>query len=257
MRQAVVVAGTLAGAAVLVQFLDRDPIPPAGVPILWTAVALVLAVELVGMGTLRRFATERPRTTVGALSLAVIGLVALGAARTPRLSALPSDPSPSVPWANVQSTLPTLPLVPAARELLLALRAGSNQQDLTGCETLLRPGDSLSPRFLMPVGELISSSRVLTTPAVGRVQNAVRAMEQVPAFRQVNRTPPASSQEQTLVQIYDWILGRGWILARKRDVPAGAAPGPEPSMCAYGLSDLSLKPALGQYETILRSIPAS
>jgi hypothetical protein len=254
MRRALVVAGTLAGASVLAQFLDHDPIPPAVISLMWVVASGLVVVALVGIATLRRAASQRPVAAGAIMALTVTSIVILAVAPTSRLSTL-STVQPSEPlWTTVQSPEAALPLGPTARELMLALQAASNHEYLDGCAALLGPGDVLGPRTLVQVGELISSPRVTVVPELTRLRDAVRAMERVDTVRQVNRSVPSSSEEQRLVMIYDWILLRAWILSRERRPPVGKELGPAPLMCAYGLVDLSPKPVLKEYELALHKL---
>jgi hypothetical protein len=256
MRQAVIIGTTLGAAVALAQVLDRDPVPTSVIPLLWIVAALAVLVELVGPRTFLRLCRER--RTLGVLTLAALAAVAtlLVRVETPRLSASRSEPPSPLRWSTVQSAEFTLPLVPAARELYAALAAASNVEDLGACSAQAGPAASLGTRTRLQVGELISSPRVMVIPALRRLRDAVRAMERVPVFRQVKRTPPATTEEQRLVQIYDWTLTRSWLVARERRTAAGDT-GPEPSLCVYGFADLSTKTILNEYDAALRAIPGS
>jgi len=257
MRRAIVVAGTLFGAVVLAQVLDRDPVPPSAISVLWGATALVVALELTSLSTLRRFATQRRAAAAGSVALTAAGLVALAWAPAPRLSKMSAVMPPGPLWSDVESTEAPLPMVPAARQFMLTLRSTSHRENAGDCSIALREGDELTPRAPLQIGELISSPRVAVTPELRSLRDAVRAMERVQSFRQIHRAIPSSSEEQSLIRLYDSVLTQSWILARGRRTPAGSPPAPEPSICAYGVIDLGRQPLLGQFEDALDKIPAS
>jgi hypothetical protein len=253
MRQAVTIGLTLITAITLSQLLDRDPVPTSVIPLLWVVTALVLLVELAGLAPLRRAARERPVTVLTGIAAITTVLTALVLMETPRLSAARSQPPAGPVWSTVESPGPALSLAQVAPEMYTALQASSNVEDMAACSAVLRPGDSLGPRSKLQMGELISSPRVKVIPRLTRLRNAVRSMDRVAVLRQVNRTPPSSTEEQRLVQIYDSMLTRSWLVARERrrgsdDLTV------EPSLCVYGFADLTSTTFLNEYDIALRAI---